>query len=158
LCAEQQSWFAKELAELDASPLVFVTIHITRTMASTLSTSAANKLSDDEGAPTRTDYESPQLPNVLQVEIVTEKGYTDEEAAMHNSSVSSLSNHSSIIYGRPDAAARIREIVNTTEGSDSTIVAACGPEGLMLQVRRAVAGVVSTGTRSVSLHCEQFGW
>lgn len=127
-------------------------------MDSALSTSTANKLSDNKGAPTRTDYESPQTPNVHQGEIDIEKGYTDEGTATHNSSVSSLSANSLIVYGRPNIAATILEIVNTAESSDSTIVSACGPEELMLQARRAVAGLVSAGTRNVSLHCEQFGW
>lgn len=60
--------------------------------------------------------------------------------------------------GRPDIAARIQEIVSRTGMQETSIVAACGPDGLMVEIRRAVAGVVGKGDRSVMLHCEQFGW
>ena len=91
--------------------------------------------------------------------IDEEKGNATKEVVVHSSPLTSSSDPSwPVIFGRPHTAAKIHEIVNSTESSDSTIVAACGPEGLMLEVRQAVAEVVSSGTRSVSLHCEQFGW
>lgn len=64
----------------------------------------------------------------------------------------------SIIPGRPDVAAKIQGIVACTETHEKTIVAACGPDGLMNQTRRIVAALVASQDRSVTLHCEQFGW
>lgn len=127
-------------------------------MAPTLSTSTTDKISNEKSSSTLADYKNLQLSKLPQTEVDMEKGFMNNEAVLHNRSVSSLSPHSLIMHGRPDAAARIQEIVDKTESSDSTIVAACGPEELMLQVRRAVVGVVGTGRRSVCLHCEQFGW
>jgi ferredoxin-NADP reductase len=77
---------------------------------------------------------------------------------VQSGSLSSLNSSFPVIHGRPDMMPKIHEIVNNTKRSDSTIVAGCGPEGLMLEVRQAVAEVVSTGERNVTLHCEQFGW
>jgi hypothetical protein len=128
-------------------------------MISTDSLSAPDKLSDGEGSPISANYEKPSLAKSNhEIDSDTERGGVEKETNVHRCAFSSLSPHMSVILGRPDTAARIQEIIDSTEGSASTIVAACGPKGLMLDVRRAVAGVASAETRSVGLHCEQFGW
>jgi hypothetical protein len=117
-----------------------------------------DKLSDDEGAQTPADYEKPSLArSTTEADIDMEKGDSIKEAVIHNRSVS-LNSSMPVIFGRPVTTAKINEIMGSTEFSDSIIVAACGPDGLMREVRQAVACVVGAGKRSVTLHCEQFGW
>lgn len=87
-----------------------------------------------------------------------EKRGTKTQATVPSHSLSLLNSGMPIILGRPSTADKIYEIVGSTQSSDSTIVVACGPDGMMLDVTEAVARVVSAGTRSVSLHCQQFWW
>lgn len=88
-----------------------------------------------------------------------EKGNATKEEAAHSSSLSSsLESNWPVVLGRPDITAKIHDIIDSTEESDSTIVACCGPQGLMLEIRQVVADIVGTGKRSIHLHCEQFGW
>lgn len=156
---EQQSWFAKELAELNASTLVLLTIHVTRPSASISSKFTIDKLSDDEGIQTPANSEKPSLaPSNTEADIDIERGDAKKEVAAHIRPVSLLNSSIPIILGRPATAAKINEIVDGTECSDSIIVAACGPEGLMQDIRQAVASMVGAGKRSVTLHCERFGW
>jgi NAD(P)H-flavin reductase len=54
--------------------------------------------------------------------------------------------------GRPDLTSKITEVVESTGEEDRTIVAACGPDSMMREVRRTVAAVVGKGERSVELH------
>jgi ferredoxin-NADP reductase len=160
MSTEQQSWFTKELEELNACPLVLPTVHVTRSQVSTALQPITDKLFDDEGLQRPADFEKQSLPksNIVMV-VDEEKGDATKEAAAHSSSLSSSSDSTwPVLLGRPDTAAKIQEIINNTEESDSTIVAGCGPEGLMLDIRQAVADIVGTGKRSVRLHCEQFGW
>jgi hypothetical protein len=62
------------------------------------------------------------------------------------------------VLSRPDIGATIRELVAGTESNERTIVAACGPNSLMTETREVVAGLVTSQSRSVTLHCEKFGW
>ena len=63
-----------------------------------------------------------------------------------------------MVLGRPDIGAKVHGIVAGTEAHERIIVAACGPDSLMMEARRVVAALVATQDRSVTLHCEQFGW
>jgi ferredoxin-NADP reductase len=135
-------------------------VHVTRSQVSTALQPITDKLFDDEGLQRPADFEKQSLPksNIVMV-VDEEKGDATKEAAAHSSSLSSSSDSTwPVLLGRPDTAAKIQEIINNTEESDSTIVAGCGPEGLMLDIRQAVADILGTGKRSVRLHCEQFGW
>jgi hypothetical protein len=64
----------------------------------------------------------------------------------------------SVIRGRPDIGAKVHDIVAGIEAHERIIVAACGPDSLMMETRRAVAALVATQDRSATLHCEQLGW
>lgn len=63
-----------------------------------------------------------------------------------------------MVLGRPDISAIVRDLVASTGAHERTIVAACGPNSLMAETRGVVAGLVASESRSVTLHCEQFGW
>lgn len=136
-------------------------IHITQSqLPASVPQPKVDKLSDDESiqAPTDCEKRSQSKPNI-EITIDEEKGDTRKEIAVPSSFLSSPSDFSvPSTIGRPNAGAKIHEVVNSTRSSDSIIVAACGPARLMLDVRQAVADVLSTGARSISLHCEQFGW
>jgi len=64
----------------------------------------------------------------------------------------------SISSGRPDIQNLIKQVVANANEDQRIMVAACGPSGLMTDVRKTVAGCVRTIGPSVELHCEQFGW
>jgi ferredoxin-NADP reductase len=63
-----------------------------------------------------------------------------------------------VMLGRPDISATIRTIVDAINEHERTIVAACGPESLMKETRGVVGDLAANSGRSVTLHCEQFGW
>lgn len=132
LPTEQQSWFSKELIEIISSPLVLPTIYVTGLQAATGSHSTLDEISNNGGTQTPADYEEPSLPKPKKnLDIDMEKRDTKMEATIHGHSQSSLNYGVPLILGRPHTAAKIHEIVGSTKSSDTTIVVACGPEGLM---------------------------
>lgn len=139
---EAQSWFEKELKELSVSPLVTLTIYVTRSI----------------GACTPLEKQAPN-------EVITraqsfEKSETDPEKAASGSCspTSPTTDTLPTMLGRPDISTTIRSIVSGTAEEERSIVAACGPVGLMKDVRDVVGDVVADSGRSVTFHCEQFGW
>jgi hypothetical protein len=82
---------------------------------------------------------------------------SDPEKSVSGILSTSESNHS-VVLGRPDVSARIRETVAATGEDEKTIVAACGPDGLMKEIRSTVSDIIGGGQKSIALHCEQFGW
>jgi hypothetical protein len=137
-------WFEKELAELNLSPLVKLTVYVTRNL--------------NERSP---DNEQRSLVKDAMKDSSFEKSKIDsdpEKAASGSSSPTARGSALPVMLGRPDISAAIRSVVNATGESDRTIVAACGPESLMSETRGVVADLVASAERSVTLHCEQFGW
>ncbi|CZR58623.1 related to ferric-chelate reductase [Phialocephala subalpina] len=139
---EAQSWFEKELTELAVSPLVTLTIYVTRSI----------------GACTPPEKQAPN-------EVITraqsfEKSETDPEKAASGSCspTSPTTDTLPTMLSRPDISTTIRSILSVTSEEERTIVAACGPVGLMKDVRDVVGDVVVDSGRSVAFHCEQFGW
>lgn len=130
-----QTWFAKELAELSASPLVALTVYVTRSI------DAASNMNVDS------DHEK-SIPH----------SKSDQDPEKSASSPTSPQSTLPIMLGRPDVNATIRAIVGNSEERERTVVAACGPESLMRDTRGVVAELVVRSGRSVELHCEQFGW
>jgi hypothetical protein len=62
------------------------------------------------------------------------------------------------MLGRPDISATIRDIVGAIDDHERTIVVACGPESLMREAQGVAGALMESSGRSVTLHCEQFGW
>lgn len=132
---EMQTWFSKELAELSASPLVNLTIYVTRSI----------------DAMSNTNVDSDHEKSI-------QKSASDADPEKSASSPTSPQSTLPIMLGRPDISATIRAIVGDSGEMERTVVAACGPESLMRDTRGVVAGLVVGSGRSVELHCEQFGW
>lgn len=63
-----------------------------------------------------------------------------------------------IVYGRPDIETLVREAIMSVGKNERVLVAACGPMGLVDNVRNTTANCISVDGPSVELHCEQFEW
>jgi predicted ferric reductase len=60
--------------------------------------------------------------------------------------------------GRPQIKILIADAVARARPGQKVLVLACGPTGMIKDVRRSVAANLHAGGPSVELHCEQFGW
>lgn len=140
---EMQNWFHSERTELIASPLVDFKVYVTGSSSATAIVSSSEKGVDGIDTHVRS----------------FEKSESDaEKSALDSYSPTTSDSDSPVKLGRPDISALIRGIVNSTEIHASTIVAACGPNGMMRETRAVVGDLVARSGRSVQLHCEQFGW
>jgi hypothetical protein len=63
-----------------------------------------------------------------------------------------------VLHGRPDVERLVKDIVRNARESDRIAIAACGPDGLMSDVRKVAAGSIKVKGPSIELYCEQFGW
>jgi hypothetical protein len=144
---EMTNWFPNELAELSASPLVYLTVYVTRS------------LNASKTSPTTKQAKSNQVITQVQSFEKSDTAISDpEKPASGSHSPSRPVSNMPIMLGRPDISATIRSIVGGTEEYERTIVAACGPESLMGETRGIVGDLVASSGRRVMLHCEQFGW
>ncbi|KAE8453286.1 hypothetical protein EG329_011353 [Mollisiaceae sp. DMI_Dod_QoI] len=137
---EMLTWFETYLAELCSSARVNMRIHVTHHVTASASTSSSGL-----------DEKAPSLP------ISTD----DEEKAIPCSSKeihSSARDLYTILDGRPDILAVISNNVANASKSDRVAVIACGPGGMMLEVRKAVADNLRIEGPSLELHSEHFGW
>lgn len=80
-----------------------------------------------------------------------------EKSAMSASSASIKSSYA-IYQGRPDVPGVLTRIVDSADGRERIVVAACGPDELMEVTRKTMAGCISVRGPSVEFHGEQFGW
>jgi len=138
-----KEWFEKELIELSFSPLVKLTIHVTRALDASTS-----------------GNEQQTVEKATAKESNSEKYKVDSDPEKASGSCSPTTRESTlpVMLGRPDISAAIRSIVGATEEHDRSIVAACGPDSLMSETRSVVADLVANSGRTITLHCEQFGW
>jgi hypothetical protein len=137
-----KEWFTRELSELSSSPHVSVKLHLTRSSNSSTTTSVSKTEKDIEIEATQSQFAK-----------------SDPEKSGSISSISVRSNSKfAEIQRRPDISSTLGELVVATEAHERTIVAACGPDGMMRDIRDAVVGLVGKGDRSVELHCETFAW
>lgn len=142
---DMKNWFEKELAELSISPLVKLTIYVTRTLNAT-------NLTNEKQA---SNEPITQVPSFGK----SDADIADPEKLTSTSGSTSPQTLSlPVMLGRPDISATIRDIVGATDDHERTIVAACGPESLMREAKGVVGALVGSSGRSVTLHCEQFGW
>ncbi|KUJ13772.1 uncharacterized protein LY89DRAFT_650762 [Mollisia scopiformis] len=144
--SEMQSWFEKELAELSACPAMNLSIYVT---------GAGNTTTNPKDTKEDSDATITQAQNLENLNTDPEKLEPDTHSPSTSESAQSTL---PVILGRPDINAIVRSIVFGTEEQERTIVAACGPNGLMRDTRAVVGDLLVTSGRSVELHCEQFGW
>lgn len=105
----------------------------------------------DSGKPQSSDPDTSPRP------IDSEKAAASGSHSPTSSSSEPSQNHA-VVLGRPDIGAAVRTIVNGSAEDERTIVAACGPDGMMSDVRAVVGELVVGSGRSVTLHYEKFGW
>jgi ferredoxin-NADP reductase len=142
---DMKNWFEKELAELSISPLVKLTIYVTRTL------DAMNLTNEKQGS----NSAITQAPSFGK----SDADIADpEKLASTSESTSPQALSLPVMLGRPDISATIRDIVVATDDHERTIVAACGPESLMREAQGVAGALMESSGRSVKLHCEQFGW
>jgi Ferric reductase NAD binding domain len=185
------SWFAKELEELQASPVINLIVHVTRAPGpSTLSladfndsrstSSAATQtcnspsVGDDEkisdSYPEKGSFPSPRIASTTNLASTTASIHDPEklECGTEYPTFPSTpdSQSLSLLSGRPNTKALIQECVagmdsDRCNGKNRVIIAVCGPETLVTDVRNTVAELIKDSASSgpaFELHCEQFGW
>lgn len=61
-----------------------------------------------------------------------------------------------LTYARPDVATVIQDYASN--GSGRLGIIACGPQGMLIEARKAVAIVLRSKTRHVDVSVASFGW
>ncbi len=149
---ETIAWFQKELSELRSDPRVNVIVHSTR--PSYVNTNVPPSPTSHTG-PTDDEKRLHLTNSTTLTQTHTHIGDLEKEPTQHAwDSTSSLS----AIPGRPDVQRLITEAVSKASPEERVVIAACGPDGLMFDVRRTAANCIRVNGPSVELHCEQFGW
>jgi hypothetical protein len=150
-------WFAKELLELQSSPLVTLRIHSTRNSSASSLNIPICRLSSDS-LPLQ-DIEKSSLPASETTSPVTLRNSLEPDREKHPEGANTLPRRTlSVQSGRPDVANIIYSLVETSAKHDRIAVAACGPNSLMKVTRKTVARCIRPDGPSLELHCEQFGW
>jgi hypothetical protein len=159
---EALSWFAKELTELQSSPLVTIHLHTTRSSSpyftslegqDTPSPSSPTIMDDEKHIPDVSSSRNP-LYDIEKHPSAPTSPISPATTTNPWDSTSSLS----VIPGRPDVESLIKEVVRKAGDGDRIAIAACGPDGLMRTVRNTAAACIKIKGPSIELHCEQFGW
>ncbi|CZR52291.1 related to ferric-chelate reductase [Phialocephala subalpina] len=145
---EMLAWFSPHLAELSSSPRVNMRIHVTHHSYSPSSPSISGP---DEISSTPPEYmQDPEkdLPS------------PSSPQSMHDPEkiLPSLTRELHTLDGRPNIPALVRNTVVDAEKGDRLAVVACGPGGMMLDVRKAVADNLRAEGPSLELWSEHFGW
>ncbi|KAI0473118.1 ferric reductase NAD binding domain-containing protein [Xylariaceae sp. FL0804] len=169
------AWFTQHLTNLRThvhAPRVALKVHLTKLSAvspSAPALAAAGRAPSETSAdlppaspPLEKDVEAAALtvPRQAVVQGGSLKGNGLKETVKSEMSSSASSVHSELplIHGRPDAAALIKEAVESAGRDQRVLVAACGPDKLIDVVRNATASCIRADGPAVELHCEQFGW
>jgi hypothetical protein len=63
-----------------------------------------------------------------------------------------------IQHGRPNVTDLITQTVGQSDATDRIAVAACGPDKMMLEIRKSVANNITTSGPALELYSEHFGW
>lgn len=169
------AWFESHLAALRAhkgAPNLSVSLHVTRGAvldAGATSSPASEPVSPVEspssekaaslGFGTATTKEhsdfDPEKQSAAGAALGTSASETGAAVTAFDSRPELLRRASS---GRPNVSTLIRSAVREAGPGKTVLVAACGPKGLMSEVRKTVAECIGSGGASVELHCESFEW
>ena len=75
------------------------------------------------------------------------------------SSSRGLQELSSLIgYGRPDVSSMTAQAADGLSPDNRLLVAACGPQSMLVDTRKAVQSCTLKGKPDIQLHTEVFGW
>ncbi|RDL36158.1 Ferredoxin reductase-like, C-terminal NADP-linked [Venustampulla echinocandica] len=151
------TWFSKELNELRASPRVNVSIYSTLPAppASTGSQTPTSRVEDEKTPdfPISAITPSSNTQDIPDTDAEKEVGSAKVKATPWDSTTSL-----DITTGRPDVPAIINSIVAGSSKEERIVIAACGPLGMMKDVRRSATKAITVSGPSIDLHLEQFGW
>jgi hypothetical protein len=145
--SEMKNWFPTELTELSHCPLVKISIYVTGSINASQTSPKSEKQKSDQ-----------VVTEVRSVERSDSAIFDPEKSGSGSCSPYTTESTLPVTLGRPDISATIRSIVGAREEHERIIVAACGPKSLMRETRVVVGDLVANSGRSVTLHCEQFGW
>ncbi|KAM5381705.1 hypothetical protein ACJZ2D_002925 [Fusarium nematophilum] len=93
--------------------------------------------------------------------LVSEESLSDELAIELSSQTEiqpSFIHGAPVHYRRPNVDDFVAQAVEGMASGQRILVMACGPAGLLKEVRRVTTKRMVSGGPHVSLHCEQFGW
>jgi hypothetical protein len=175
---EMQGWFGKELAELIASPNVQLEIYVTNSKTASKPISKKDPVLEVHVAEipqsiagssievrARSSGRGSSPPRKQEFEVRISAVPTEnannidlEKLGSETASSSTTDSNLPLTIGRPNLKESIRTILSRTGEIERTIVAACGPDGLMRTTRLVVGDLMVSSGRSVNLHCEKFGW
>ena len=131
-------WFDVEIHELQSSPWVNLSIHIT-----------ARKISKSDISPPSTAVPTPD-------DSEQEKILLGNRGAARSSDKTSLSRL--VERGRPDVSVLIGNAMDGIPRDARVLVAASGPSSLLNDARVATSAYMTRDTPSMHLHLEEFDW
>ncbi|GAB1316232.1 Ferric reductase NAD binding domain-containing protein [Madurella fahalii] len=175
---ENISWFSEQLEIFkthEHSAKIDFALHVTRAQSSpTLGLPNGhdtNESGNDNGSSSESGGSAPVSPaeTDLEKKNLTEKDLERAiEARMeHHASGTSKKEATAattvswdylINRGRPDVPSLIRSAVTATPSNQRVLVAGCGPDTLMADVRATAASLMVADGPAVEVHLEQFGW
>jgi NAD(P)H-flavin reductase len=167
---ESFSWFANELAELQASPIVTLRLYTTSSatprgniaVIESLPTPGPVVSSNDEGQPHRSKSVPPTTVkhdspvDLEKAPTLTSSDTLTETVAQRTPFASTATLNT--VSGRPDVRTIIKDIVSKAQDIDRIVIAACGPPGLMTAVRSTTANLIQGQGPRIEMYCETFGW
>lgn len=105
------------------------------------------------------DAEKSLQPSTNEVMSLPKSTHTqDPEKATTISPVSPRCREYTVLDGRPEILALITDYVSASVNNERLMVVACGPRGMMSQVRKAVAVNLRANGPAVEMHLESFSW
>lgn len=148
-------WYPKELQELEASPLVTLLIHSTRSS----STSSLNDPKAQSYSPPIALGDSEKAPISASSLATSSSNSAEFDVEKHPEKIDNIASRKlSIVAGRPSISNLITSLAESADSNDRIAVAACGPESMMSVTRKTVAKCISPNGPSMELFCEQFGF
>ncbi|GIZ42329.1 hypothetical protein CKM354_000560400 [Cercospora kikuchii] len=142
---ETQQWFEQELAALRANSRVNLTLFVT---------SPAQDQVRGKSYESSLSQTSPTVDDL-------EKGL-DFKSLSVEPSVSTRSSDTILRpvteFGRPDISALLGKSVEGLVERDNVLVAACGPAGMLTDLRGAAIDVQAVAAPMIDVHCEEFSY
>ena len=134
--ADTLTWFSTELSALRASPYVNLILHTTNSLPQTSET-RKNPLPEHD----------------------IEMAATHPTLSHSHSSPLAIKEEAQVPTGRPNVANRILDVVCEASPNQRICVGACGPAGMVKDVRSGVSRSLSQSKGvGVDLHIEEFSW
>lgn len=154
-------WTSSQLNILASSPIVSLHIHVTRKESEESSRNSLLPLSNFISSIPLDLSSSSDTEKVLNSYFTVNKFPNNTETKEIRSTVTSDTYVKAAMVlnqGRPDINSQISHAVNTSSITDRIAIVACGPDAMMVNIRRVVAENIRPEGPSLQLFSEQFGW